>query len=226
MTIRERRGIYWITALFLAVVLVLGVLHGCKREGPDPNQTPSPNEVTATPAGKTTAVDPLQAAANLFREPRASLQNIIKGAEQRWDAIARESWEKPAPDFTLTDLDGTPHTLSSYRGKDVVVVFWASWCSPCKLEVPHLKELRAAYPADKLAILSISNEAAALAKTFVAEQGINYTVLLNPGTLASPYSEVSQYVPSSVFIDPEGKIKLAIRGVVPVADAKAIIQAQ
>lgn len=226
MTIRERHGIYWITALFLAVVLVLGVLHGCKREGPDPNQTPSPNEVTAAPAGKTTAVDPLQAAANLFREPRASLQNIIKGAEQRWDAIARESWEKPAPDFTLTDLDGTPHTLSSYRGKDVVVVFWASWCSPCKLEVPHLKELRAAYPADKLAILSISNEAAALAKTFVAEQGINYTVLLNPGTLASPYSEVSQYVPSSVFIDPEGKIKLAIRGVVPVADAKAIIQAQ
>lgn len=227
MTIRERRGIYWITALFLAVVLVLGVLHGCKRqEDPDSSQADSPNDVAVAPVAKTPAADPLQAAANLFREPKASLQAIINGASQRWDAIAKESWGTLAPDFTLTDLDGNSHKLSDYRGKDVVVVFWASWCSPCKLEVPHLKELRAGFPADKLAILSVTNEAAALAKTFVSEQGINYTVLLNPGVLTSPYSEISQYVPSSIFIDPEGKIKLAARGVVPAADAKAIIQAQ
>jgi peroxiredoxin len=226
MAIRDKHGIYWITALFLAVVLVLGVLHGCKREPADePNQPISPNNVTAAPAGRTTSPDPIQAATSLFREPKASIQAIIKNAQQRWDAVFPESWGKPAPDFTLTDIDGAPHKLSDYRGKDVILVFWATWCGPCKLEVPHLKALRESYSKDKLAILAISNEAAGLVKGFVAEQGINYTVLLSPDTLPSPYSEV-KFIPSSFFIDPQGNVKLAIRGIVQAEDAKAILQAQ
>lgn len=225
MALRDKHGIYWITALFLAVVLVLGVLHGCKRENEEPNQPASPNGVSATPAAGTTSADPLQAAANLFREPKASLQAIIKASEQKWDAVFPEWWGKPAPDFALTDIDGKPQKLSDYRGKDVILVFWATWCGPCKLEVPHLKELRDGYSKDKLAILAISNEAGELVKGFVAEQGINYTVLLSPGDLPAPYSEV-QFVPSSFFIDPEGNVKLAIRGIVQAGDAKAIMQAQ
>lgn len=226
MAIRDRHGIYWITALFLAVVLVLGVLHGCKREPQEPNQPASPNDVTAAPASRTTTVDPIQAAANLFREPKASLQGIINNASTRWDAIARESWGTLAPDFTLTDLDGNSHKLSDYRGKDVIVAFWATTHTTCKLQVPALKELRESYPKDKLAILSISNEPAAVVKGVAAEQGINYTVLLSSGPMVAPYREIGQYVPSCLFIDPDGRIRLAIRGVVPTADAKAILQAQ
>jgi peroxiredoxin len=226
MALRDKHGIYWITALFLAVVLVLGVLHGCKRENEEPNQPASPNSVTATPASRTAPIDPIQAAANLFREPKASLQAIIRNAEQRWHAIAPECWGTPAPDFTLTDIEGNPHKLSDHRGKDVIVVFWATTHTTCKLQIPHLKELRESYSKDKLAILSVSNEPAAVVKGVVAEQGINYTVLRSSGPLAAPYSEVGQYVPSSLFIDSEGRIKLAIRGVVPTADAKAILQAQ
>jgi peroxiredoxin len=225
MAMKDRHGIYWITGLFLAVVLVLGVLHGCKREPEEPNQPASPNNVTTAPAARTTAPDPIQAAANLFREPKASLQAIIKNAQQRWDAVFPEWWGRLAPDFTLTDLDGTPHKLSDYRGKDVILVFWATWCGPCKLEVPHLKELREHYAKDKLAILAISNEAAGLVKNFAAEQGLNYTVLLSPGNLAAPYSEV-KFIPSSFFIDPQGNVKLAIRGIVQAEDAKAILAAQ
>jgi peroxiredoxin len=226
MAIRDKHGIYWITALFLGVALVLGVLHGCKREKDASSQPESPNNVTATPASRTTTVDPVQAAANLFREPKASLQAIINGAAQRWDAIARECWGTPAPDFTLTDIDGNPHKLSDYRGKDVILAFWATTHTTCKLQVPALKELRDGYAKDKLVILCISNEPAAVVKGVAAEQGINYTVLLSSGPMIAPYREVGQYVPSSLFIDPEGRIKLAIRGVVPAADAKAILQAQ
>lgn len=227
MAIRDRHGIYWITVLFLGIVLVLGVLHGCKREKPEePNQpAASPNDVAVAPVEKTTAPDPLQAAANLFREPKASLQAIIKNAQQRWDAVFQEWWGKPAPDFTLTDIDGTSHKLSDYRGKDVIVVFWATWCGPCKLEVPNLKALRQEYSKDKLAILAISQEAAGLVKGFVTEHGINYTVLLSTGDLPAPYSQV-EYIPGSFFIDPEGNIKLAIRGIVQAEDAKAILQAR
>jgi hypothetical protein len=107
MTIRERRGIYWITALFQAVVLVLGVLHGCKREsGRARSSDLFRNNVTAAPAARTPPADPIQAAANLFREPKASLQTIINNAAQRWDAIVKESWGTLAPDYTLTDIDG------------------------------------------------------------------------------------------------------------------------
>jgi len=226
MTIRERRGIYWITALFLAVVLVLGVLHGCKREKEEPQPPASPNSVAAAPASRTTPADPIQAAANLFREPKASLQAIITGASQRWDAIAKESWGTLAPDFTLMDLDGTPHKLSEYRGKDVIVVFWTTTHTTCKLQIPALKELRDSYSKDKLAILSVSNQPAAVVKGVAIEQGINYTVLLSSGPLTEPYRQIGQYVPSCLFIDPDGRIKLAILGVVPTADAKAILQAQ
>jgi hypothetical protein len=61
-------------------------------------------------------------------------------------------------------------------------------------------------------------------KGFAEEQQINYTVLLNPGELPEPYN--IEYIPTSFFIDPEGNIKLAIRGVVPAGDAKAIMEAK
>ncbi|MEN6578965.1 MAG: TlpA disulfide reductase family protein [Phycisphaerales bacterium] len=222
---RDKRSIYGVTALFLAFVMVLGVLHGCKRESPEPNQPASGNDVTPAPVSKDRPADPIQAAANLFREPTPSLQAIIKASEQKWHAVFPEWWGKPAPDFALTDIDDKPHKLSDYRGKDVILVFWATWCGPCKLEIPHLKELRSSYSQDKLAILAVSDEKAALVKGFVAEQQINYTVLLKSGELPEPYSKV-EFIPSSFFIDSEGNVKLAIRGIVEAGDAKAIMAAQ
>ena len=226
MSIRDKRSIFWVTALFLGVVLVVGAIHGCKREKQDePNQPPAPNNVTAAPAAeRTTTPDPIQAAANLFREPKASLQNVIKAAQTWYPAF--EGWQgRPAPDFTLTDIEGKTHKLSDYRGKNVVVVFWASWCGPCKLEVPHLKALRESYPDAKLAILAISSEPRGIVETFAKEQGLTYTVLTSSGGLPAPFSEV-QAIPSSFFIDPEGVVKLGVIGIVPTEDSKAIIQAQ
>lgn len=227
MAMRDKHGIYWITALFLAFVVGLGVLHGCKRqEPPEPNQPVAPNNVTTAPAPAptTSTADRIQAATNLFREPRAALQNVIKGAQTWYPSF--EDWQgRPAPDFTLTDIEGKPHKLSDYRGQNVVVVFWATWCGPCKLEVPHLKALRESYAKDKLAILAISDEPLALVKTFAQEQGLTYTVLTSPGGLPAPFGQV-QAIPSSFFVDPEGRIKLGVIGIVPTEDAKAIVQAQ
>ncbi|MBP7049849.1 MAG: TlpA family protein disulfide reductase [Phycisphaerae bacterium] len=226
MSMRDKHSLYWVTALFLAFVLVLSVLHGCKREKPEANPPASPNSVAASRDVKTPTADPIQAATNLFRGPKASLQAIIEASKQKWDAVLPDSWGKPAPDFALADIDGQTHRLSDYRGKDVVLAFWATWGGSCKLQIPHLKELREAYAKDKLAILAVCAEDAAIVKSFVAEQGITYTVLLSTGSLVAPYSEIDDYVPSCLFIDAEGNIKLAIRGIVPTADAKAILQAQ
>jgi thiol-disulfide isomerase/thioredoxin len=63
---------------------------------------------------------------------------------------------RPAPDFTLEDMDGEPHTLSALRGKVVVVNFWASWCGPCREELPSLDALYRAYKDRGLVVLGIN----------------------------------------------------------------------
>jgi peroxiredoxin len=226
MATGNRHGMYWATVTFLALVVALGVLHGCKRQkSPAPEGTP-PTGVKAVPAAnKEPAPSPIETAASLFREPKVSIQNIVKAASDRWSPVYQQWWDKPAPDFTLTDIEGQTQKLSDYRGKDVAVVFWATWCGPCKLEVPHLKELRGAFPKEKLAILAISNEPTALVKAFAAAQEINYTVLTNSGSLPAPFDQVKN-IPTTFFVGPDGKFKLAVEGMVPAADAKAIVQAQ
>jgi peroxiredoxin len=222
MATGNRHGIYWATATFLALVLALGVLHGCKRQKSSAPESTPPTGVKAVPAAnKEPATGPIETAANLFREPKAGIQNIVKAANDRWTPAFQEWWDKPAPDFTLTDIDGQTHKLSDYRGKDVVVAFWGAR----KLEAPQWKELRNAYPKEKLAILAISSEPTAIMKTFASEQGINYTLLSNSGSLPTPFDKV-KLAPTSFFVGPDGKFKLAIEGMVPAADAKAIVQAQ
>jgi len=227
MATRNRYGVYAVTAAFVAVVLVLGILQGCKRTKTPATDTTPAEGVQAVPAAvKETPKSPIETAASLFREPKVGIQNIVEAGKDRWTPAFEQWWDKPAPDFTLTDIEGQTHKLSDYRGKDVAVVFWLTYGGACKLQVPHLKELRNAYSKDKLAILAISNEPTALVKAFAAEQGVNYTVLTGPETLLpTPFDQV-KLRPSSFFIGPDGKFKLAIEGMVPAADGKAIVQAQ
>ncbi len=225
MATRNRYDIYGVTATFVVLILVVGALHGCRRSKTPAASTPAEG-VKAVPAAATeTAKNPIETAASLFREPKVSIQNIVKAGKDRWTPAFEQWWDKPAPDFTLTDTEGQTHKLSDYRGKDVVVVFWATWVGACKLEVPHLKQLRDAYSKDKLAILAISSEPIALVKAFAAEQGVNYTVLTSSGSLPTPFDQVKLW-PSSFFVGPDGKFKLAIEGMVPATDGKAIIEAQ
>ena len=213
-----------IAALSLACGLVLVGLYGCKKAPPEPAEPESPNDVSLSTPVADTSESPIEVARSLFTEPTANLKNIINQAKT-WQPSFKSWWGKIAPDFTLTDIEGNVHKLSNYRGKAVLVVFWTTWVPTCKLEIPHLKELRDGVPEDQLAILGISNELPAPLKEFASAQGINYTVLSNSGTtLPAPFGEV-EYIPSSFFVDSEGRIKLAATGLVPADDAKAIVEA-
>ncbi len=152
---------------------------------------------------------------------KLSLSDVIKAAKT-WRPSFTALYGKPAPDFALTDLDGKEHKLSDYKGKKVLLVFWATWCPPCRKEIPDLIELRETVSEDKLAMLAISNEKPDLLKSFVAQANLNYTILLDQGTLPGPYNTINA-IPSSFFIDPEGKIKLATSGLVSLSEIKAIL---
>ena len=220
MAMETKTKLFRRVACVLVVTLTLGTLTGCKKKAAAPVD---PN-AAAEAATEQASVDPLDAATSLFREPTANLASIVKAAKT-WDSSFKQWWGKIAPDFTLTDIEGNVHTLSDYRGKNVVVVIWTTWIPTCKLQIPHLKELRGAYQDKDLAVLAISNEPPAVLKEFADKEGVNFTVLSGGANLAAPFGEV-QYAPGSFFIDPRGRFKLAMTGLVPTSDAKAVLQTQ
>jgi peroxiredoxin len=183
--------------------------------------TAAERDIARIRAGRNTTVDKTPLAAD---KPKPKLSDVINAA-RTWEPAFTPWHGKPAPDFTLTDIVGKKHMLSDYRGKDVLIIFWATWCPPCRMEIPHLIELRKTASENDLAMLAISNEKPDLVKGFVAQAQMNYTVLTDPGTLPSPYDTVNA-IPSSFFIDRQGKIKLGTSGLISLEEIKAILQAE
>jgi len=162
------------------------------------------------------------------REPNAavskSLKDIISSASG-WGPILSDFYGKTMPDFTVTDIAGQAHKLSDYRGRNVMIVLWATWCVPCLQEIPHLIALRDIMSADKLAILAISNEPADVVKAMARDRDLNYTVISNKGVLPEPLSGIRGY-PSAFFVKPDGTLKLATEGGLRLGEMKAIILAE
>jgi thiol-disulfide isomerase/thioredoxin len=112
----------------------------------------------------------------------------------------------PAPALTLKDLDGKPLSLDSSRGKVTIITFWATWCPPCRAEIPDLIDLQKKY-AGKLQILglSVDDEAPANLKKFVQVMGINYPVAVAPPEVGELYGGIPA-LPTTFVLDTQGRI--------------------
>ena len=108
-------------------------------------------------------------------------------------------------DFTLADLQGKPWRLQDLRGKVVLVNFWATWCPPCRKEMPDLQSLYERFKDQGLVVLSISDEDAAKVTPFIAERKISYPVLLDPGRKVNELFRV-EGIPKSFVYDRAGKL--------------------
>ena len=156
---------------------------------------------------------------------KKSLQDVIAQARGWGPEQNLALWfGQQAPDFTVTDITGKTHKLSDYRGRNVIIVFWATWCLPCYAEIPHLIELRSENDENELAMLAISNESERQVSDFTVRRKMNYTVIsADILAMPRPFSRVTS-IPSSFFIDAEGKIKIVTSGLIPLKDIKAILQ--
>ena len=113
---------------------------------------------------------------------------------------------KLAPDFTLTDLDGRKLSLSDYKGKVVLLNFWATWCGPCRTEIPHFIEMQDKLGPDGFQVIGISmDDDAKPVRKFYQQYKLNYPVAVGDDKLADLYGGVLG-LPVSFIIDREGRI--------------------
>jgi peroxiredoxin len=108
-------------------------------------------------------------------------------------------------DFTLADLQGVKHALKDLRGKVVLVNFWATWCPPCRKELPDLETLYTRFKDRGLVILAISDEDAGKVKPFMAARDIQFPVLLDPGRKVNELFQI-EGIPKSFVYDRGGKL--------------------
>jgi len=114
----------------------------------------------------------------------------------------------PAPEFVLNDINGNTVKLSQFRGKTVVLIFWASWCPDCRAEVPALKELQAKTDAGEVVFVSISSDRTVEAwKKYVAENELGGVQLYRDKSKVSEDYHV-KWIPSQYVIGPDGKVVL------------------
>jgi peroxiredoxin len=124
-----------------------------------------------------------------------------------------------APDFELVSLDGQKVKLSDFRGKAVVLNFWATWCAPCKVEMPWFVDLQKQYGRDGLTILGVAmddSEPQKIAR-FASEMGVNYPVLLGTNNVSEEYGDV-EYLPTTFYINRQGKIVGKVAGLIGKAE--------
>ncbi len=123
-------------------------------------------------------------------------------------AIARleaDDRKREHPEFTLKDLSGKTWTFAELRGKVVLVNFWATWCPPCRKEMPDLETLYRRFGSQGLVVLGISDEEAAKVEPFIRERKVSFPVLLDPGRKVNEMFVV-EGIPKTFVYDREGKL--------------------
>ena len=128
-----------------------------------------------------------------------------------------------APEFTLRDINNKSVSLSDFKGKVVLVNFWATWCGPCKVEMPHLDKMDAELGERGFEVLSISTDdarAASMVKPFIKKNGYQFTVLLDKTTAVVSKYNPAKTLPYTAIIDREGRIAHVHMGYNPGDEVK------
>ena len=144
---------------------------------------------------------------------------------------APDTTQTHAPDEVWTtrlpDQYGKPHTLAQWRGKVLVLNFWATWCAPCREEIPDFIALRTQYRANNVEVVGVAIDAVAPVTAYVHELKMPYPILIGEGNahqLARVLGDTSGSLPYTVVINPAGKILLRHLGRLPRAKLEAVLQ--
>ncbi len=114
----------------------------------------------------------------------------------------------PAPAWKLQDLNGRPVTLAELHGKVVVLDFWATWCGPCRMEIPGYIEMTRKYAKDGLVVVGVSLDQGGpdVVKPFADKMGINYQLVMGDEATAAAYGAM-EAIPTTIIIDRAGQVR-------------------
>jgi len=142
------------------------------------------------------------------------------------EAEGAELRGKDAPSFTLTDLSGKKVSLADFKGHPVVINFWATWCGPCKLEMPWFQEFSGKYKDQGLEVLGLSQDDGA-SRQDVADAakkiGVTYPILMPDEKVAKKYGGVD-YLPETFYVDRAGKVVDVTAGAPTKDEMEALIK--
>jgi peroxiredoxin len=145
------------------------------------------------------------------------------GTDNQMQSKATQEITYPqAPDFSLTDIKGNTVKLSDYKGKVVIVDFWATWCGPCRMGIPDFVALQSEYGEEELVVLGISVDQGDLSvvPAFAKDYNINYPVLYATMEVVSAYGGITG-IPTTFIVDRDGKVRNRVVGYQPKAFFKS-----
>lgn len=132
-----------------------------------------------------------------------------------------------APNFTLRNTEGKKVSLSDYKGKAVLINFWATWCAPCKIEMPWFVELHKQYAGQGFEILGVSEDDSHVTRAQIAHfgqvHGINYPLLIGDDSVSHKYGGV-EFLPTSYFVGRNGKVVAETAGLASKDQVEANIK--
>jgi peroxiredoxin len=153
----------------------------------------------------------------------------LKSYNRNWEAIEPQLYGKKAPDFVVKGLDGSGVKLSAYAGKEVVLVFWATWCRYCVEEIPSLNLLQKDM-SDEVKVLAVSDESVGTVKDFTAGRKMDYTIAVASAgfeSMGQMYMiPASQGRPAAMHIGKDGVIKVIYIGSPSLTELKQIVKSR
>jgi peroxiredoxin len=142
------------------------------------------------------------------------------------DASSQTAASKTAaPDWQLSDVDGKTVKLSDFKGKVVILDFWATWCPPCRAEIPGFIAIQKKY-ADKgftMVGVSLDEQGASVVKPFMRQLGMNYPVVIGNQRIVSDYGGITA-IPTTFVIDRQGNVVAAYQGFTDQSTFESVIQ--
>jgi peroxiredoxin len=182
------------------------------RERPVPWAEPKDSETGSKAAAREPAYPYVELASLVrYEHVKVSLNEVPpydNDDDQFRAAMARleeDDRKREHPQFALQDLSGKTWTFAELRGKVVLVNFWATWCPPCRKEMPDLETLYERFSSKGLVVLGISDEETAKVEPFIRERKVSFPVLLDPGRKVNEMFVV-EGIPKSFVYDREGKL--------------------